>query len=222
MNKKLKKEEYIISKHDITEEEIAFEPKNIIKTTLGGFFFAVTQYNNESKLKIIMEIKTVLETYSRYLDTFKDGNADIINNYEKIINFIDTNCKGDKLLDLNGVLTRHCIGRNIMEMKKRGINAKASRSDGWSTAVVTEGYRLLGIIRQADKMDDPNTFKLSLFNFFELANQQPPHLQLYLYMCYSDRIHDRLFDVSMAEMEDAALKASEAKATEETEPSSTE
>lgn len=169
-----------------------------------------------------MEIKTVLETYSRYLDTFKDGNADIINNYEKIINFIDTNCKGDKLLDLNGVLTRHCIGRNIMEMKKRGINAKASRSDGWSTAVVTEGYRLLGIIRQADKMDDPNTFKLSLFNFFELANQQPPHLQLYLYMCYSDRIHDRLFDVSMAEIEDAALKASEAKATEETEPSPTE
>ena len=108
------------------------------------------------------------------------------------------------------------------KLRERGINAKASRSDGWSTAVVTEGYRLLGIIRQADKMDDPNTFKLSLFNFFELANQQPPHLQLYLYMCYSDRIHDRLFDVSMAEIEDAALKASEAKATEETEPSPTE
>lgn len=158
-----------------------------------------------------MEIKTILDTYNRYLDTFKDADTDIFTNYAKITDFIDTNCNGlDELDWLKSTLDRHCIGRNIKEIKNKNIKVKANCADGWSTHVVESGYRLLNNIQRADKVGDSNTYNVNIYNFLKLADSQNPHLQLYLYLCFSDRIGSGLFTVTRAEIEEAAQKASKA------------
>ena len=155
-----------------------------------------------------MEIQTIIDTYRRYLDTFKDGNADIFTNYGKITDFIDTNCKGsDELAKLNSSLSRHCIGKNIWEIRNKNIKVKAHCTDGWSTVVVEHGYKLLKAIKSAERVGDSNAYKVNLRNFYDLANNQKPHLQLYLYLCYADRIGNGLFSVSWSEIEEAARRA---------------
>ena len=154
-----------------------------------------------------METQTVFETYKRYLETFKDKNADLFGNYGKITNFIDTNCEGD---DLRYLLSMHCIGRNLDEIRKRNIKIKDYSTDGWSTVVTSNGYQLLRKIKEAEREGDMNAYKLNLHRFYTLAENQAPHLQLYLYLCYSDRIDERLFKVSMDEIEAEAKKDIEA------------
>jgi hypothetical protein len=54
-------------------------------------------------------------------------------------------------------------------------------------------------------MQEP--YILNLRNFFKLVDCQNPHVQLYLYLCYADRVDANLFEVSMEEIEEAAAKA---------------
>lgn len=153
-----------------------------------------------------MDIQTILGTYKRYLQTFKDKDSDLFHNYQKIRNFIDSNCN-DKFL--SDSLTRHCIGKNVREIAKRNFKIKDDCTDGWSSAVTMEGYQLLSNIRKIERNYDDAAYKLNLYKFFKLAENQLPHLQLYLYYCFCNRIGEGLFRVSMEEIEEAAAKAEE-------------
>ena len=153
-----------------------------------------------------MDSKTIVETYKRYLNTFKDKDSDLFDNYGRITDFIDTKCESEELRSL---LYQHCIGKNLKEIRKRNIKIKDYSTDGWSTVVTSNGYQLLKNIRTAEREGDYEAYKLNLYSFFKLADNQKPHLQLYLYLCYADRIGESLFAVPMEEIEEVANEQSE-------------
>lgn len=150
-----------------------------------------------------MNIQVILDTYKRYLKTLNDRGCDHFSNYGKIMDFIDNNSSNE----LNSVLSRHCIGQNLKMIRKRDIKIKSCCTEGWSTLAVSEGYRLLERIQRASRLGHEDSYKLNLHNFFKLVDCQNPHVQLYLYLCYADRVDARLFKVSMEEIEEAAAKA---------------
>ena len=151
-----------------------------------------------------MEIKEILDCYNRYLQTLSTS-TDLFSNYSKIMDFIDKNCFNE----LDSLLARHCIGQNLKVIRKRDIKIKSCCIEGWSTVAVSEGYRLLERIQRASRLGDEESYKLNLYNFFKLVDTQKPHVQLYLYLCYADRVDARLFEVSMEEIGEAAAKAEE-------------
>lgn len=150
-----------------------------------------------------MSIHIILDTYKRYLQTLNDRDCDLFQNYTKIKDFIDNNSSNE----LNSVLSRHCIGQNLKVIRKRDIKIKSCCTEGWSTLAVSEGYKLLERIQRASRLGHEDSYKLNLYNFFKLVDYQNPHVQLYLYLCYADRVDANLFEVSMREIEEAAAKA---------------
>jgi len=150
-----------------------------------------------------MSIQIILDTYKRYLQTLNDRDCDLFQNYTKIKDFIDNNSTNE----LNSALSRHCIGQNLKMIRKRDIKIKSCCTDGWSTHAVSEGYRMLEKIQRASRLGHEDSYKLNLYNFFKLVDCQNPHVQLYLYLCYADRVDANLFEVSMEEIEEAAAKA---------------
>ena len=151
-----------------------------------------------------MDTKTVLETYKRYLKTLKDWDSDLFRNYGRIKHFIDTNCNDD---ELRALIYRHCIGKNIQEIRHRNFKIKDNCEEGWSSAATMEGYRLLGNLKKHEDDYDLTTFAINFRRFAELADSQNSHVELYLWYCYCNRIGDRLFRVSMEEIEEAAANA---------------
>lgn len=150
-----------------------------------------------------MSIQIILDTYKRYLQTLNDRDCDLFQNYTKIKDFIDNNSSNE----LNSVLSRHCIGQNLKVIRKRDIKIKSCCTEGWSTLAVSEGYKLLERIQRASRFGMQESYILNLRNFFKLVDCQNPHVQLYLYLCYADRVDANLFEVSMEEIEEAAAKA---------------
>ena len=75
--------------------------------------------------------------------------------------------------------------------------------------MTSNGYQLLRNIRTTEREGDYEAYKLNLYSFFKLADNQKPHLQLYLYLCYADRIGESLFAVPMEEIEEVANEQSE-------------
>ena len=74
-----------------------------------------------------MDSKTIVETYKRYLNTFKDKDSDLFDNYGRITDFIDTKCESEELRSL---LYQHCIGKNLKEIRKRNIKIRDYSTDG--------------------------------------------------------------------------------------------
>lgn len=157
-----------------------------------------------------MDAKTILDTYKRYLHTLNGADADLFTNYGKITDFINSECKES---GLRLALFTHCLGKNLEVIRGRGIKIKTLCTEGWSSKVVEEGYGLLRSIKRAEKADDMDAYGISLYRFFKLASKQRPHLQLYLYLCFGDRIGDKLFKTTMAEIEEAARKTAEGEST---------
>ena len=159
-----------------------------------------------------METRTILETYKRYLRTLNCSDAELFTNYKKIMDFIKENCEDANLLKL---LRLHCIGSNIKEIRKRGIRIKDYSNGVWDAMVVKRGCRLLDNIKKYDIYVDADAYKVNSHNFWELSFKQSPYVQLFLFLCFADRLSmSKLFEPSMKELEEAASKASEHSSTE--------
>ena len=152
-----------------------------------------------------MDIKTITETYKRYLKTFNDKDSNLFVNYGKIKNFIDTNCEDGELRSL---LWRDSIGRSVREIRKREIKVRDRCTLGWSTDVTKEAYQLIKNIKRHENDYDLATYAVNFYKFARLADGQNPYLELYLWYCFdnADGV-GRLLKVSMEEIEEAAANA---------------
>jgi len=162
-----------------------------------------------------METKTILETYKRYLRTLNCSDAELFTNYKTMTDFIKKNCEDEELW---GLLLRNCIGKNLMEIRKRGIRAKDYCGGDWDALAIRKGCKLIENIKKYDIFVEPDAYKVNSYNFWKLSDTQNPYAQLFLYLCFADRLSmNKLFEPSMKELEDAALKASEQSPTEDSE-----
>lgn len=148
-----------------------------------------------------METKKILDTYKRYLETFKDKDANLFTNYAKMRDFIDTNCDNS----LWGVLTRHCIGKNVREIEKRGFKVKDQCPSGWNASVTKKGYQLIKNMRKHQEDFDNSVFLVTFYRFARLAHEQNPYLQLYLWYCYN-QMDKRLLGTTLKEVEEEAQR----------------
>ena len=166
--------------------------------------FSLRSLNNNNNNLNIMDSKTVLDVYKRYLHTLDGADAELFTNYGKIRDFIDSKCDN---FGLWFALFSHCVRMNLKVIRERNIKIKSLCPEGWSSEVVQEGYRLLRNFKKAVKDDDLDSLKVNFYKFVKLAKAQNPHLQLYLYLCYDDRINNKLFKGTMEEIEEAAARA---------------
>ena len=166
-----------------------------------------------------METKTVLDTYKRYLRTLNCSDAELFTNYKKIMDFIKENCDDGELW---GLLLRHCIGKTLKEIRERGIRAKDYSKGDWDALAIRKGCRLIDNIKRFDLID-PDAYKVNSHNFWELADKQSSYVQLFLYLCFADRLSmNKLFEPSMKELEEAASKAGQEEESEQASTSPTE
>lgn len=167
-----------------------------------------------------MEVKTILDTYKRYLRTLNCSDAELFTNYKKITDFINENCEDDTL---RTALYFSCIGKNLREIKKRNLRIIDCSNGDWDSEAVKKGYRLIDNIKKYDLYIDPEAYRVNSYRFWKLAMAQCPYVQLFLYLCFADRLEfHKLFAVSMKEIEEAAQKASEAEEMRQTLLSPTE
>jgi hypothetical protein len=167
-----------------------------------------------------MEVKTILDTYKRYLRTLNCSDAELFSNFKKITDFINDNCEDD---ELSTALYFGCIGKNLNEIRKRNLRIIDFSNGDWDSEAVKQGYRLIDNIKKYDLFIDPDAYKVNSYRFWELALAQSPYLQLFLCLCFADRLGlHRLFAVSMKEIEEAAQKASELEEIKQTAQSPTE
>ena len=167
-----------------------------------------------------MEVKIILDTYKRYLRTLNCSDAELFTNYKKITDFINENCEDDTL---RTALYFSCIGKNLREIKKRNLRIIDCSNGDWDSEVVKKGYRLIDNIKKYDLYIDPEAYRVNSYRFWKLAMAQCPYVQLFLYLCFADRLEfHKLFAVSMKEIEEAAQKASEAEEMRQTLLSPTE
>lgn len=160
-----------------------------------------------------MEAKTILDTYKRYLRTLNCSDAELFTNYQKMMDFINENCSD---AELEALIFRHCIGKNLNQIRKRGIRAKDYCKGNWDALAVHDGCRLIDNIKKYDLYVDADAYMVNSQNFWRLAERQSPYVQLFLYLCFADRLFmKRLFEVSMKELEEATQKASEQSPTED-------
>ena len=156
-----------------------------------------------------MESKTILDTYKRYLRTLNCSNAELFTNYKTITDFISENSEGDELWLL---LQLHCIGKNLKEIRRRGIMVKDYCKGDWDALAIRKGCKLIENIKMFEMLGDSESYKANSYNFWELIlkRTQSPYVQLFLLLCFADRLeYHKLFAVSMKEIEEAAQKASE-------------
>ena len=152
-----------------------------------------------------MEAKTILDTYKRYLRTLNCSDADLFTNYQKMMGFINENCEDG---DFEALICRDCIGKNLNQIRKRGIRTKDYCKGSWDATAVHRGCRLIENIKKYDLYVDRDAYITNSFNFWELAEKQSPYVQLFLCLYFADRLSmNRLFEVSMKELEEAARKA---------------
>ena len=148
-----------------------------------------------------METKMILDTYKRYLETFKDKDTDLFTNYEKMRDFIDTNCDNNLWL----TLTCHCIGKNVREIEERGFKVKDQCPNGWDASVTKKGYQLIRNIEKHKEDSDLSTYAINFHRFVDLANKQNPYLQLYLWYCFN-KLDNRLLGITLKEVEEEAKR----------------
>ena len=146
-----------------------------------------------------MNTETVLDTYKRYLQTFKDKDSDLFSNYAKIREFINTNCHDD----LWFLMMSHCIGENVREIEKRGFKVKDQCPIGWDTSVTKKGYQLIKNMQKHKEDFDNTVFMVNFYKFAHLAHEQNPYLQLYLWFCYN-QMDKRLLGTTLREVEESA------------------
>lgn len=159
-----------------------------------------------------METKIVLDTYKRYLRTLNCSDAELFTNYKTMTDFIERNCEDNELV---GLLVRHCIGKTLNEIRKRGIRVKDYCKGDWDALAIRKGCRLIENIKKYDLFVEPDAYRVNSYNFGKLADKQNPYVQLFLYLCFADRLSMfKLFEPSMKEIEEAASKASELSPTE--------
>lgn len=159
-----------------------------------------------------MQTKTVLETYKRYLRTLNCSDAELFTNYKTITDFIQEHCED---ADLWGLLLRHCIGKNLKEIRRRGISVKDYCKGDWDSLAIRKGCRYIDNIKKFNMYGDSEAYKVNSYNFWKLSDKQNPYVQLFLYLCFADRLeYHKLFEPSMKEIEEAASKASELSPTE--------
>lgn len=167
-----------------------------------------------------MEVKTILDTYKRYLHTLNCSDAELFTNYKKITDFINDNCEDD---ELRIALYFGCIGKNLREIRKRNLRIIDCSNGDWNSDAVKQGYRLIDNIKKYDLYVEPDAYKVNSYRFWELALAQCPYVQLFLFLCFADRLdYHKLFAVSMKEIEEAAQKASELEEMQQTAQSPTE
>ena len=167
-----------------------------------------------------MEAKTILDTYKRYLRTLNCSDAELFTNYKKMTDFVRENCEDDELwVDL----LFSCIGKCLREVRKRNLRIKDCSNGDWNSVAVKKGCRLIDNIKKYDLLVDLDAYKLNSHRFWELAKVQSPYVELFLYLCFADRLNaHKLFEVSMEKIEEAARKASEAEESVQTPTSPTE
>ena len=152
-----------------------------------------------------MEVKTILDTYKRYLRTLNCSDAELFTNYKKMKDFINEHCKGD---DFGAALEWNFIGRNLEEIRKRGIRIKDYSNGAWDALAAKKGCMLIERIKKLDLFFEKDAYKVNSWNFWKLAEKQSPYTQLFLYKCFAERLGmSRLFEVSMEEIEKAAAMA---------------
>ena len=118
-----------------------------------------------------METKTILETYKRYLRTLNCSDAELFTNYKTMTDFIKKNCEDEELW---GLLLRHCIGKNLMEIRKRGIRAKDYCGGDWDALAIRKGCKLIENIKKYDIFVEPDAHKVNSYNFWKLSDTQNP------------------------------------------------
>jgi len=167
-----------------------------------------------------MEAKTILDTYKRYLRTLNCSDAGLFINYKRITDFINENCEDDELWK---ALYFGCIGKNLREIRKRNLRIIDCSNGYWNSDAVKKAYRLIDNIKKYDLYIEPDAYKVNSYRFWELAIAQSPYVQLFLFLCFADRLdYHKLFAVSMKEIEEAAQKASELEEMRQTAQSTTE
>ena len=152
-----------------------------------------------------MEARTILDTYKRYLRTLNCSDADLFTNYKKMMDFNRENCED---AELGALIMRGCIGKNLKEIRKRNLKIKDYCKGDWDSLAAKKGCRLIDNIKKYDLYIDRDAYIANSRNFWELAEKQSPHIQLFLYLCFADRLSmNRLFEVSTKDLEEATKKA---------------
>ena len=155
-----------------------------------------------------MNTKTILDTYKRYLRTFKKNtDTELFTNYGKIMDFIEQNTLDD---ELRVMLMFHCIGINVKKVKKRGIKIKDFSNGAWDAVTAKEGCKLIENMKKYDFFVLPDTYKVNFYNFIALTKEQSPYVQLFLFLNFYNRLGGKMFEVTMKEVEEAARASIEA------------
>jgi hypothetical protein len=111
----------------------------------------------------------------------------------------------------------------ILEIRKRNLRIIDCSNGDWNSDAVKKAYRLIDNIKKYDLYIEPDAYKVNSYRFWELAIAQSPYVQLFLFLCFADRLdYHKLFAVSMKEIEEAAQKASELEEMRQTAQSTTE
>lgn len=157
--------------------------------------------------------QTILDQYTKYLETIKSCNKEEIPyNFKKFNEFLTKNADGEFRRELQLV----CVKATVDETKKRQLRFK-DVANNWSGRAVKDCYECV------KKLDDiwkeelkkivpnvPNEFKVLTSKLFKLIeDQDDPSLQLYMYMMHMESSNgEKLYESS-------DLKTLYAKASEE-------
>lgn len=131
-----------------------------------------------------MEKLEIIKSYSRYLNSLKEENSNIIGNFDKMYKYLNSKVSIiDK--DLWQSLTFDCVYKTLTKAKERQVKYKSFDQD-WNNYSIERCYQLIDNFQKAERTQDNEMFDINLYRLFKLlTNEELPNVVLFMWHTFS-------------------------------------
>ncbi len=124
----------------------------------------------------------IVEAYKRYLDSLKNDESQVFENYKKMYDYCFNKVEGE----LSLLLCLDCVEMTLKAIRERQIRFK---SNGllWDKSRIDRFFKFKDAVESADKRGDDEAFKVCIYRMFKcIKEEQAPNMQLYMWSKYRD------------------------------------